>query len=486
VNKPVLDLLPRILGPRLSRRAALGGLGGGITAGMALAAGLNRGSVAVSGPATPNALEPAGEPRLREFVLTASEFDWELMPGATVRAWGYDGRVPGPELRVREGDLVRVTLRNALPVPTTVHWHGVNVPPAMDGPAGLNQAPVAPGESFVYEFVARPAGSRWYHSHADPALQVPLGLYGPLVVEPRLAGRSYDREYTLMLAEWDVELTPDVASGRTQRGEQDRILRGGELGSDLFLINGLMHGAVPPIRLAEGERVLLRLMHAGHLPHPFHTHGHSFKIVATDGNPVPDAAQLVKDTVLIAPGERYDLELVGDNPGVWMVHCHIEHHMANGMMTTLWYDGHQPSGPVGDFVDDGPGSDVAGGHEHRHDDDPAAAGSVPADPSTPTPPAAATAETETRPAIAEGAVEIAMVDDRFAPPDLVVTAGTTVTWVNRGADWHSVAAFDGSFASDQVAPGQTFSHTFTTPGTYKFLCRHHGRQGMVGQIVVTE
>jgi plastocyanin len=160
--------------------------------------------------------------------------------------------------------------------------------------------------------------------------------------------------------------------------------------------------------------------------------------------------------------------------------------MANGMMTTLWYDGHQPSGPVGDFVDDGPGSDVAGGHEHRHDDNPAAAGSVPADPSTPTPPAAATAETETRPAIAEGAVEIAMVDDRFAPPDLVVTAGTTVTWVNRGADWHSVAAFDGSFASDQVAPGQTFSHTFTTPGTYKFLCRHHGRQGMVGQIVVTE
>jgi plastocyanin len=79
-----------------------------------------------------------------------------------------------------------------------------------------------------------------------------------------------------------------------------------------------------------------------------------------------------------------------------------------------------------------------------------------------------------------------MVDDRFAPPDLVVAAGTTVTWVNRGADWHSVAAFDGSFASDQVAPGQTFSHTFTTPGTYKFLCRHHGRQGMVGRIVVTE
>jgi FtsP/CotA-like multicopper oxidase with cupredoxin domain/plastocyanin len=479
VNKPDFGLLPRNFGPRFSRRAALSGLGGGLTAGMAMAAGLNHGSVADPEAATSN----ANEPRLREFVLTASEFDWELMPGTAVRAWGYDGRVPGPEIRVREGDLVRVTLRNGLPVPTTIHWHGVNVPPAMDGPAGLNQAPVAPGEAFVYEFVARPAGSRWYHSHADPALQVPLGLYGPLIVEPRLAGRSYDREYTLMLAEWDVELTPDVASGRAQRGERDRILRGGELGSDFFLINGLMHGAVPPIRLAEGERVLLRLMHAGHLPHPFHTHGHSFKIVATDGNPVPEAAQLVKDTVLIAPGERYDLELVGDNPGVWMVHCHIEHHMANGMMTTIWYDGHRPSGPVGDFVDGAPGPDAAGGHEHRRDD-PATAGSDPASLSTSTP-ATATPDPETRPGFTDGAVEIAMVDDRFEPPDLVVTAGTTVTWVNRGADWHSVAAFDGSFESQKLAPGETFSARLDRPGVYQYLCKHHGLQGMLGRVTVT-
>jgi FtsP/CotA-like multicopper oxidase with cupredoxin domain/plastocyanin len=445
VNKPDFDLLPQALGPRLSRRAALGGLGGGLTVGMAMATGLTRGSVAGPGAATPNAPEPAGEPRLREFVLTASEFDWELMPGMSVWAWGYDGQIPGPEVRVREGDLVRVTLRNALPVPTTIHWHGISNTPAMDGPAGLNQAAVEPGEAFVHEFLARPAGSRWYHSHADPALQVSLGLYGPLVVEPRLAGRSYDREYTLMLAEWDLELAPDVASGRAPRGERDRTLRGGELGSDLFLINGRMHGAVPPIRLAEGERVLLRLMHAGHLPHPFHTHGHSFK----------------------------------------MVHCHIEHHMANGMMTTLWYDGHRPSGPAGDFVADAPGSDAAGGHEHQSDDDPAAAGSDPASLSTPTSTTAATPDPGDRPAIADGAVEIAMVDDRFAPPDLVVAAGTTVTWVNRGADWHSVAAFDGRFASQKLAPGETFSVRLDRPGVYRYLCKHHGLQGMIGRVTVT-
>ena len=86
------------------------------------------------------------EPELREFTLTASEFDWELMDDVVVRVWGYNGQVPGPEIRVREGDTVRITLRNELPVPTTIHWHGVNVPNAMDGVAGLNQAPVEPGE----------------------------------------------------------------------------------------------------------------------------------------------------------------------------------------------------------------------------------------------------------------------------------------------------------------------------------------------------
>ena len=91
-----------------------------------------------------------------------------------------------------------------------------------------------------------------------------------------------------MLAEWDMELTPDVATGTAPRGSRDQMLRGGELGTDLFLMNGHTHESIPPIRLAEGERVLVRLINTGNLPHPIHTHGHSFKIVATDGNPVPE------------------------------------------------------------------------------------------------------------------------------------------------------------------------------------------------------
>jgi hypothetical protein len=238
----------------------------------------------------------------------------------------------------------RVTLVNRLPTGTTIHWHGMDVPPEMDGPAGLNQAEVEPGEAFVYEFVATNPGSRWYHAHADPANQIALGLYGPLVIEPREAERTYDREQTYILSEWDMELTPDVALGKAPRGPRDQMLRGGELGTDLFLINGKAHESIPRIETAAGERVLIRLMNAGNLPHAIHSHGHSFKIVATDGNPVPEGMELLKDTVLIGPGERYDLELEADNPGVWMLHCHMENHAANGMMTLIEYEGETPTG----------------------------------------------------------------------------------------------------------------------------------------------
>ena len=463
---------------RLSRRTALRRFGGF----SALAAGalaLPEVAPAIAErPASPALhLLPAAEPQLREFTLTASAFDWDLMADATVRVWGYNGQMPGPEIRVREGDQVRVTLRNDLPVPTTIHWHGVNVPPAMDGPPGLNQAPVVPGGEFVYDFVAKPAGSRWYHSHADPTVQVPLGLYGAFIVEPRIPVQTYDRDYTYFLAEWDQELTPDVAIGLAPRGPGDQMMRGGELGADLFLMNGRMHGAIPPIVVNEGERILIRLMHAGAMPHAFHTHGHSFKIVATDGNPVPEVAQLTKDTLLIGPAERYDLELLADNPGVWMVHCHMEPHMANGMMTLLAYEGVVPSGPAAAFYNPLTAAIV--------DDQTMAPQMVMPDTDaaplvTPTHPSAGPL-VETGPTM-----EVAIVDDRFEPNDLIVAVGTTVVWVNRGQNWHSIAAFDGSFESGRIEPGGQFGHRFETPGVYQFLCKHHVLQGMTGRVTVTE
>jgi FtsP/CotA-like multicopper oxidase with cupredoxin domain len=418
---------------------------------------------------------------LREFTLTAEEIDWELAPGTTVRAWAYNGQMPGPELRVREGDTVRVTLVNRLPVGTTIHWHGVDVPPAMDGPVGLSQAAVDSGESFVYEFTATNPGSRMYHAHADPTVQIALGLYGPLIVEPRLPARTYDREYTAMLAEWDLELTPDVAMGQAPRGPRDSQLRGGELGTDLFLINGRAHEGIPPIAVAEGERVLIRLMNLGNLPHTIHTHGHSFRIVATDGNAVPKGMELVKDTVLIGPGERYDLELTGSNPGVWMFHCHMEHHAANGMMTLIQYDGATPTGPVAAFFSPGGQTIPLGGLHLQHE--PAAA----------VPPKASAVEEAEHPAVpddraktAGAVVDVAVLDDRFDPPALTVAPGTVLRFVNKGANWHSVAAFDGSFDSGRIDPGGAYEVQVNEPGAVRFICKHHGLRGMVGQVTVGE
>jgi plastocyanin len=463
---PKIGGLSGRLADRVSRRRLIQGSAGGVaTSALVAASGvLDEGNAIALAQATP-------EPQTHELTLTASEFDWDLMADVRVRVWGYNGQMPGPELRVTEGDTVRVTLKNELPVPTTIHWHGINVPNAMDGVAGLNQAPVKPGETFTYEFIATPAGTRWYHSHTDPALQVPMGLYGALVVEPRQPEVIYDRDYSLILTEWDLELTPGVAAGTEPVGPKDSMLRGGELGADLFLINGKMHGSIPPLMVAEGERVLIRLIHTGAIPHPIHTHGHSFQIVATDGNPVPEVARLTKDTVLIGPAERYDLAFVADNPGVWMVHCHIEHHMANGMMTTIWYEGYQPTGPAADAAVAEATMAADMGHMH-HDDAP---------PPTPT-----EAQPTAIPAgnTADEAFEIAMLDDRFEPAEATIPAGTTVTWVNKGVHWHSVANLDLRFTSGKVFPGERFSFRFENAGVYKIYCQHHSMAGMNGTITV--
>ncbi len=413
---------------------------------------------------------PLGQPALpavREFTLVAQEVDWELMPGTTVRAWTYNGQMPGPELRVTEGDLVRVTLVNQLPVPTTLHWHGVDVPNAMDGLPGLTQEAVPPGGTFTYEFTATNPGTRWYHSHQDPEVQVALGLYGALIIEPRTPPPDapvFDREYTYLLSEWSLALTPAVATGATPLPTSGPgAPHSKEPDFDLFLLNGKAGEAVPPIDVKAGQRVLIRLINAGSLVHVMHLHGHSFRIVATDGNPVPPAAQLTKDSVTLGPSERVDLLFVANNPGIWLFHCHVEHHMANGMMALVRYEGVAPP---------------AGG--------PAAMSPLPPAPATSTSPTSSGTSSTllAAPDVPGSASKVVAFDNRFQPGQVVVPAGTTVAWVNTGANVHTVSAFDGSFESGAIAPGKAFLYTFNQRGTYQFLCRQHFLSGMSGQITV--
>jgi FtsP/CotA-like multicopper oxidase with cupredoxin domain len=399
----------------------------------------------------PRQMLPGGQ--VREFSLDVQPGIWEIAEGFSVEAWTYNGQVPGPELHAREGDLIRVHVKNSLPVPTTIHWHGIELVNSMDGVPGLTQRPLQPGETFTYEFIAYPAGTRMYHSHQDTNSQLELGLYGALLIEPRQKDVRYDWEYVAILDELAEDFTPDVALGRAQLENADAGNgRGGTLQYDFFLINGRAADAISPIEVQRGDRLLLRLLNVGHLPHAMHLHGHTFTIVATDGNPVPPAARLRKDTVLIGPGERYDLEIIANNPGIWLFHCHMPNHSENGMMTQMQYEG--VTLPVG----------FAHGHMQE---------AIPPE--------------ELLPTQDSNEVVIEMLDSRFIPATVAVRVGTTVTWVNQGHNRHTTTGIDTLvWNSKPLRRDETFSVTFTEPGTYRYICRQHILNGMVGTIVVRE
>src|SRR5258707_11068930 len=132
---------------------------------------------------------------VKSFTLTTQPATIDIGNGKHFDAYTYNGTVPGPELRVQQGDMVVVTLVNKLPSSTTIHWHGISVPNAEDGVAGLTQDAVKPGESYTYRFIANEVGTYWYNSHQDTSTQLPLGLYGAIIIEPKNQPVHYDRDY---------------------------------------------------------------------------------------------------------------------------------------------------------------------------------------------------------------------------------------------------------------------------------------------------
>ncbi|PKN98450.1 MAG: copper oxidase [Chloroflexi bacterium HGW-Chloroflexi-4] len=256
---------------------------------------------------------------IKVFELTAKPISWPITKDISVTAWTYNDTVPGPMIRVTEGDAVRIIIKNELPEPTTIHWHGIAVPNAMDGIPNVTQKPIQPGESFVYEFVAKPAGSYMYHSHYEGDIQVSAGLYAPFIIDPKEAEvPKPDVDITLMISEWLFK------DGKTWASMP---MAGME--PNYFTFNGKAFPDTEIINVKKGQLVRLRLMGIGQFVHPIHLHGVPFKIVATDGHPVPIDAQLTKDTVLVSPGERYDIEFIAAETGQWMLHCHILHHTTN-------------------------------------------------------------------------------------------------------------------------------------------------------------
>lgn len=250
--------------------------------------------------------EPGGS--VRSFALTAAPATLELKAGLQVPVWAYNGTVPGPELRVKVGDLVRVQFTNNLPTGTTIHWHGLAVPNGQDGVAGVTQDVIPSGGTAAYAFVATTAGTYWYHPHQDSAVQEGRGLYGALIVEPRDASLLPALDQTLIYDEW--QLGPPQAT--PPPGDDVTMFQYGT-----YSVNGRTGGGIQPIRFQPGTPVRLRLINAGFLTHYIHVHGVPVRIVGADGHELIGGPP-TEHAVAIGAGERVDVEFTAPASAVWV------------------------------------------------------------------------------------------------------------------------------------------------------------------------
>jgi uncharacterized cupredoxin-like copper-binding protein len=241
----------------------------------------------------------------KEFEVTAMLADWEVEPGKIVEAYTYNGTVPAPEIHVEVGDKVRVILKNELPTPTVIHWHGIRVPNEMDGVPPFTQDAVAPGEEFAYEFEALEPAVGIYHSH-NGASQVLDGLFGAFTI-----GRMQ---------------TPDVLLDQGFAAEPDQEIQmvlndAGVIG---LTLNGKSFPATQAYTGKVGDTIMVHYQNEGLQAHPMHLHQPLGWIIAKDGKellvPIPG------DTINVAPGERYTVLYQLTDPGVWAWHCHILTH----------------------------------------------------------------------------------------------------------------------------------------------------------------
>lgn len=377
---------------------------------------------------------------VREFDLYVDQaVTFEPYEGKSYYGFGFSlepntpGTVPGPEIRIKQGDTLRVTLHTAAGnLGHTIHWHGIKLPWAMDGVPFITQDIVQDvANTYTYEWVARESGTYWYHCHVDAPSHVDAGLFGALIIEPsdEAADPPFDREATLILHELDStqSATINLLDGSTGDFEniprnpfdaaeaaagsaretydvigqgagaisgQDAAYEGsGSQGPrdyypieslryrpkyDTFMINGKSYPDTEPVHIASGETLRVRLINAGQLVHSMHLHGTHFLVTHKDGYLLD--SPYYADTLLIGPAERYDIYVVGDNPGHWDFHDHgggwnlggyasNEYAFPGGMATMLVYDDFEHPGlpkptPGGWTSGDYASSWVRSGHHH--------------------------------------------------------------------------------------------------------------------------
>jgi FtsP/CotA-like multicopper oxidase with cupredoxin domain len=266
---------------------------------------------AVGGMSQLKAQQGAPQANVREMHLIAKSAACELLPGVSAECLTYNGKLPGPVIRVAEGDAVRIVLHNQLKTPTSLLFQGLTVPQSVGGLPRKAAGMVLPGQAFAYQFIAKQPGTYWYHPQITQSDQKTEGLSGVLIVEPRSQEKTYDRD--IVAAFSDLNAVPASA---TASGAHYRAVPPGQSGHHYWLMNGKSAPAIPPMELKQGERVRLRAVNAGQQPITLYLSGHHFEVVACNGSDQLEP-HTTRDTITLNPSDRYDLEFTANNPGVW-------------------------------------------------------------------------------------------------------------------------------------------------------------------------
>ena len=293
---------------------------------------------------------------VKVFRMTVRDIGFEIFPDKPMMGWGFNGLVPGPTIRVTEGDRIRIIVTNETSDSEhTLHVHGQSKPVSMDGVPFLGQMPIKKGESYTYEFTVNNIGTFWYHCHVDSAHHVDMGMHGAFIVEPKRKRLAYDREYVMILDEWPtkhvhVHQAPDPDEGHdehgviTVHGDSPPMHHSNTVKKkkrdwypetyparmevyDGFTINGRAFPFTEPVVVKKGEKVRIRFINVGYQQHFMHTHSHRFTVVTRDGSYVDEPQKV--DTI---------------NVGTWPFHCHRLNHVTNeniypgGMLTFIHYE----------------------------------------------------------------------------------------------------------------------------------------------------
>ena len=278
---------------------------------------------------------------VKEFHLIAEPVKQELMPGKIVNLWGYNGRAPGPTIQVNQGDRVRIIVDNHLPEPTSMHWHGFEIPNEMDGAPGSSQDPIPPDGRFVYEFTLHQEGTYFYHSHM--AMQEMMGMIGAFIMHPKEPYKPVtDKDFAIILQEYAILPNTKVPNSMNME-------------FNWLTFNGKAGPATTPLIVRHGDRVRIRFINLGMDHHPIHLHGHQFVVTGTEGGRQPQSTWGPGNTVLVGVAQSRDVEFAANNPGDWMLHCHLPHHMMNQMSSTVGPMSRRGGMPAGEGMEEGMG-----------------------------------------------------------------------------------------------------------------------------------